>query len=363
MARPTAFLLSITLALPTFVCAGTPTSQPAASEPQPSNAAKIRARNYTRPGWFLVDGYWARSQTRTTTDELFTLVEYDGNFHLWADPAPRFDSMLRNGRTALIEIAGSNYGWKLSAPDRTWNDTRSAGSQHLLLVAATDDAKADRQFRLTKIEITPDQQVIQAAVVESDQLTSVILVMGRDFIECSAGRFNSAPSTLVRSTGARQLLADRPIETRRYVVPLLALVNGGRNPLAPSAADVYRAFPNLPLSSQAAATVKALVPDLASPDPAIRRRALNELKSLGRRGVQAAMALDQSKLPPAAAAQIATYLANDSHDNRTVDAMRADSGFILDCLGDPDPNVRAEAGKCSIKNAATQPTPLFSESK
>ena len=350
MPRPTDLTLLFAGMFASAALAGAPSTQPRVpprqwSAAELSPAARSRAKNYFRPGWFLVDGHWARSQGTVDLPDLFTLVENDGRLNLWADPAPAFDPLLRNARVSLVELHGSNYPWKMSAAGRVWNDTRSAGSQHLLLTAATDDVRIDGQFRLTKIEITPDQQVIQAAVVEAHQPTSVILVLGRDFIECAAGPFHAAPTTLVRSTSARQLLLDRPTETRRYAVPLLALVNHGSNPLAPGAADVYRAFPDLPVDPRMDATIQAMLPDLSAADPAVRRRASAELQSLGRRGVQAAMRMNVSKLPFEAADRIAAFIHSNSHDDRAADALRRDSGFILDCLSDPDANVRAEAGK------------------
>lgn len=340
MARPSVLMLVACLASPLHVFAAAPATQPALSQ-----AAKIRARNYFRPGWFLVDGNWARGQAKVSASDLFTLIESDGSFHLWANPAPRFDPFLKNGRTGLIELDGSAYAWKVSAAGRVWDDTRSAGSQHLQLVAAMDDARAGLDFRLTKIDISPDQQTIQAVVMDGDKPTSVIVVLGRDFIECTAGPFGGGPAVLARSSTGRQLLIDRPVETRQYVAPLLRLVNDGKNPLTPAAADVYRAFPNLPLDPQAADALRVMIPDLAAADPAVRERAGRELQTLGRRGVQAAMRFDPKGVPVAAADRIAALVQTNARDDRSAETLRHDLGFILDCLTDPDANVRAEAGK------------------
>lgn len=311
-----------------------------------SNAARTLARNYHRPGWRLVDGVWVKPQGRYPLSDFVRLVEQDGRHKLIAQPAGHIEPMLRNWRTSLVELDESDYGWQLSCVGRAWNDTRSDGTQHLSLVAVLDDAAADQHFRLTKIDVKPHQQVVQAVVAEEGEALSVIIVFGRDFTEAAVGRFGARqPRILIRSGTARRLLVDHPIETRTYVLPVLRLLNGGLNPLAPAAGDVYRAFPDLPIDETVQQAISALVRDLASREPAVRERASRELGSLGRRGVQAAMKLDTTPLPPEAAERIESFIRQNTIDDREPSALRADAGFLLDCLHDPDPNVRTAAGR------------------
>ena len=311
-----------------------------------TNAARMRAANFSRPGWVVVDGNFARPQATIPADTLFGLVDTGDQLSVVAKPAPTVEPLLRNYRTALIRLAGDDAAFKISCPNRVWNDTRSAGTQHLLLTAATDVQRpADGTPGLFRVDITPPQQTVEVRMDDDGVPQTVVLVFGRDFIEASVGPNPAKPQVLIRSTTARQLLRDRPTEVRRYVVPVLTLLNHGVNPIGPGAADVYRAFPGLPADPVAAAAVAALLPGLASAGPAERRQAVDGLRALGPRGVQAMMALDPSPLSPEAAERVAGLIAEASHDTRTPEQLRADPTFRLDCLRDADPNVRAAAGR------------------
>lgn len=310
-----------------------------------SNGARERLKNFHRPGWFVVDGRFVQTQADLTPAELFTFHDTNGRFALHTRPSPRVEPLLKNYRTSLVRLSGSGYAWKLSCPGRVWDDTRAHGTQHLLLTAAVDPQFADDQWRLNRVEITPYLQAVGATVREDGEPTSCVVVLGRDFIEAAVGPPGGPPRVLIRAPTARQLLLDRPTDVRRYVVPVLKLINGGENPLAPAAADVYRAFPDLPTDAGAARTVAGLLPKLNARDPAERRAASEALKSLGRRAVQAALRVDGSTLPPEAAERLATFVAEASRDARPPDGLRADASFLLDCLTDSDPNVRVAAGK------------------
>ncbi|MGN6625874.1 MAG: hypothetical protein ACTHLN_04580 [Tepidisphaeraceae bacterium] len=311
-----------------------------------SNAAKLRARNYVRPGWFLVDGRWARPQGTFAVEDFVSLVNEKGQDRLLTLNQPRFEPLLRDWRTSLVQLAGNPYGWKLSCPRRVWNDTHSSGTQNLLLVAGVDALPETATPVLTKIEVTPAQQVIQAIRQLDGAAQSIIIVFGENFVEATAGRFNAAPQFLIRSTSLQQLLIDRPTEMRTCVIPVLRLVNKGDNPLAPVAGDVYRAFADLPAEADMTRAIKALAPRLAARDPQERSRASAQLQSLGRRGVEAAMRMDRTRFAPEAANRLEAYIRDNTRDARPPEALRKDAGFLLDCLSDPDPAVRAAAGAC-----------------
>ena len=312
--------------------------------PDFSNAARIRAHNYVRRGWFLVDGLWARPQGTFAMNDLFTLNTDAGPDRLICLNDPKIEPLLKDWRTSLIQLNGSVFGWKLSAPRRVWNDTHTGGTQNLLLVAATDMMSFSAKPQLTKIEITPQQQVIQAVRLDGETPISIIIVLGQNFVEASAGPFNAAPQLLIHSTSLRQLLIDRPTEVRRDVIPVLRLIDHGDNPLAPAAGDVYRAFPDLPKSAEGIAAINALVPNLSSREPAIRQHASEQLRAMGRPAVRAALQMDLDNLPPEVADRISAFIADNTRDARSADVLQHDASFLLDCLSDPDPDVRAAAG-------------------
>ncbi|HEX8325234.1 MAG TPA: hypothetical protein VF595_15130 [Tepidisphaeraceae bacterium] len=320
------------------------TAAVASGQERMSNAMRQRLANFQRPGWVVVDGRFVQSQADLATTELFTFADTAGRYSLVTRPAPRVEPLLRNYRTALVKLNGSDFAWKLSCPGRVWNDTRASGTQQLLLTAVADREFADDQWRLTRVEITPYLQAAAAVVVLDEQPTSVIAVMARDFIELTVAPLNGRPSLLVRAPTARQLLNDRPTDVRKYLVPLLKLLNAGENPLAAAPGDVYRAFPDLPVDPGAGKAVAAVLPKLNASDPLVRQEASDKLHALGRRGVQAAMRLDLSGLAPETADRIATYVAESSRDARPAEVLRRDPNFLLDCLTDSDVNVRVAAG-------------------
>ncbi len=299
---------------------------------------------YVRPGWRLVDGGWAKPQAKLALGELFQLVEERGVHRLVAQPAARVEPMLTNWRTSVVEIEGSDYAWKLSAVGRTWDDRKADGTQHLQLTAATDDALADGAVRLTKVDITPAQSAVQAAVVENGEGTSILIVFSRDFTELALAPLGeSKTNRIVRAANARELLRERSAEARQYLVPVMRLLSGNANVLQPSAGDVYRVFTDLPVDADAVETIKLLLPDLADRDPAVRERGTRELASLGRRGVQAAMRVDRDTLAPEAADRIQAFIRSNTNDTRSADALIADDAFLIDCLADPDSGVRSRA--------------------
>jgi hypothetical protein len=315
-----------------------------------SNAAKILAGNYVRPGWRLVDGKWVRPQAKFHIDDLVRLVEEEGRHRVVSLQSPRVEPLIKNWRTVLIELADSNYAWKMSAPGRLWDDARIDTTQHFQLIAATDQATANQNLRLTKIDITPQQQIIQAVIASIDdqgrpEPISFIVVLGRDFAEATISGFNAQhPRVLIRSTSLRQLLIDHPKDARESAVPVLKLLSSnGENPLMPLAGDVYRAFNTLSASEETTRLIRALVKDLSASDFVTRTRASRELASLGRRGVQAAMQFNTTHIPPEAAERIAFFIAQNTHDARPADVLLKDSAFLYDCMTDPDPAVRTAA--------------------
>jgi len=330
-----AILLVLVLAVPSFAEKREPTTK----------MSDVLKSKYIRPGWRLVDGGWTKPQAKLALSELVQLVDERGVHRLIAQPGSRVEPMLTNWRTSVVEIDQSDYAWKLSCTGRVWDDRKADGTQHLQLIAATDDALADMTIRLTKIEITPGQSAVQAAVVEPDgSATSILVVFSRDFTELALAPLGeSKTNRIARASSAREMLREQPADARTYLVPVMRLLAGHANVLQPAAGDVYRVFPDLPVEPRYVETIQKLLPDLADRDPAIRQRASRELASLGRRGVQAAMRIDPETLAPEASDRIKAFIQSNTHDTRAPAALVADDSFLVDCLADPDQAVRNRA--------------------
>ncbi len=300
---------------------------------------------YLRPGWRLVDGGWVKPQAKVALTELVRVVDEDGVHRLIAQPATRIEPMLRNWRTSVIEIDDSDYAWKLSCTGRTWDERRADGTQHLQLVAATDDAMADSSIRLTKIDITPQQASVQAAVVDADgKARAILLVLSQNAVELAIAPLGQAKTDRIfRAPSVREMLRDHPADAKAYLVPLMQRLAADASVLQPAAGDVYRVFDDLTVDPLVMQTVAKIVPDLSDRDVSVRNRASKELSSLGRTGVQAAMKIDRAKLPPEAQDRIAQFITMNTHDPRDTGKLLADDDFLTDCLADPDPNVRNRA--------------------
>jgi hypothetical protein len=310
-----------------------------------ASAQTPEAKKPARPGFRLVDQRWVRPQRALALGDLVELTEEQGRHRLVSRPARDVEPVLGNWRTSVVLLERSEYAWKLSAVGRRWNDDRSGASQHLQLVAASDDMPVDETFRLTKLTVEPGVSTLQTAVVESGEPLNVIVMLTDDFCELAVGPLGQPQTTVaLRAPTARDMLRDHPVEAKRYLVPALKLLSDGENPLHPAAGDVYRAFPDVPPDDMTLGVVRALVADLASVDPLTRRRGERELRSLGRKGVRAAMAVDPETIPLDAADRLAAFVAAATVDPRTPEQLRASAAFLSDCLQDPDPLVRKAAG-------------------
>jgi hypothetical protein len=295
---------------------------------------------YVRPGWRLVDGGWVRPQGKVSLAELFGVVTENDTHLLVARPATRIEPMLRNWRTSVVEVDGSDYAWKMSCAGRQWDACRTDATHHLQLVAVTD-----KQLRLTLVRITPQNAVVQAAVIDADDVPrSILLVLSREMAELAIAPLGEAKTDLIyRARTTRELLRDHPEPAREYLVPMLQRLASGSPILQPAAGDVYRVFNDLSPDPLVLETVKKIIPDLSNRDPSVRDRASRELASLKRPGVLAAMRIDRDKLPPESADRLTGFITDNTHDPRTSEQLLGDDVFLADCLADPDPRVRKRA--------------------
>lgn len=146
-----------------------------------------------------------------------------------------------------------------------------------------------------------------------------------------------------QSTSLLRLQAEHPEEVRQYLEPLLRRWTA-EDLLRPGATDVYGTFQDLAPSGDATARLAALLPMMDSDLFADRDNASKELAKLGHPGIQAALRLDRRLLSFEQAERIDAALDRQRH--RTLDdpkAARSDINFLLDCLEDDDPAVRASA--------------------
>lgn len=164
------------------------------------------------------------------------------------------------------------------------------------------------------------------------------------------GRLVAAPPMAVSLKAASliELCEDHPAEVRRILRPLLAAIADGHDPLCPRGGDIYRAFEQIPADPQVSAQLPAIVKAFDALDPAVRESASAELEALGRAGVLAAVRFDRTDLSPEQRSRLDNFVAGHTlrrSDGRLRDAddLRRNKNFLVDCLADDEPAVRAAA--------------------
>lgn len=294
-----------------------------------------------REGWRLVDGLWVRPEGTLLFEDLVRIDDSGEQLRLIAKPSKRVEQLLRGNRIAVTEIAGSPLAWKMSLAGRTWNDDRTGGTQNLVAVAAMDDAVTGPVPLITKIEVRPDAVVVQGVwKVDDTHAIQAIVLLGPDYTELAAMPAGELrPTFIARAGTAREMLNEHPLEGRQFMLPLLRPLTRGRNPLQPAAGDVYRAFHEITADGALEKQVDDLIPQLASRDSSERNAARTRLHALGRLGVQAALKVDRSALPPEPAAALEDYIRRNTSDPRQPADLLADRFFLSDCMTDPDPRV------------------------
>lgn len=137
--------------------------------------------------------------------------------------------------------------------------------------------------------------------------------------------------------------AEHQQEVDQLLGPLLRTLTHS-NLLGPGPADVYRLFSTIEPDSRAVSRIRQLLPDLGSPEPSRRDKASDELATLGRAGVLAAIRWSSATLSPEQRARLTRFI--DSHRRRQIinlEIARRDPMLLLECLEDDDPAIRTSA--------------------
>ena len=147
----------------------------------------------------------------------------------------------------------------------------------------------------------------------------------------------------VNATDLFQLRNEYPEAVRKFLLPAFSKLT--REPiLRPGASDVYRVFTRIPADSNVLGRLHALLPPLAAEAEDVRERATRELMGLGRAGALAALRFDPDLLAPEQSSRLGALIM--AHSRMTIDDVSraaTDVHFLIDCLEDEDPAVRAAA--------------------
>jgi hypothetical protein len=339
-------LAALAFLFPRAVTADPPSTKPAPprpgfprpgflnEQPPPVNTAvldaqrrNIRTRQQMYDGMPIVATYALR--------DVLKLSLLDGQLHLDIGPIdlPRGQSRITiegSSATWLVQTASprgssgnfsiNRFDWDQTAEGQAWSTSLSRGDGYVALSAS--GVGASWSYR------------------QANGMVMLVIIENPTTRPRQVLRFDA--QSLLR------LQAEHPDEVHRYLAPLLRRFTDV-DLLSPGAADVYRVFSELPIDGDVARQVLELLPALDSFSFPERAAASDRLAALGRPGVQAVLKLDRSLLSFEQNDRIDAFLATERR--RLPDdpaSLRRNPAFLIDCLEDADPAVRA-AAKASLE--------------
>jgi hypothetical protein len=249
-----------------------------------------------------------------------------------------------------VDVPGSDATWVVR------KRTLGAGATTYVTLSRYDfDAPEDQPW-LTTLTLRSNYVSMSAQAGENGNPFRVRLTQANGNLTFTGGRGVGPANAQFSFTAPSlaQLHAEHPAEVRRHLVPLLHALTG-RTLLRPGATDVYRAFPEIPADPAAARKLDHVLARLDADAYADRDRADRDLHALGPAGVLALLRRDLADLSPEARTRADVFLAARSNTPYPDPARaRADGAFLLDCLDDDDPAVRA-AAKSDLENLVGRP--------
>ncbi len=251
-------------------------------------------------------------------------VEVEGSPTVWS---VRKRILGRNNNMVYITVARYDFD---AAPDEFWSTVLTLRTGYFVVSATRGDTASGMRVRLSQAN-------------------------GSLSLTCAEITRGAARTTFIASAPTlRQLQAEHPHEVRQYLNPMLRGLTS-RLLLRPGAADIYRVFDTIPPDPAAAKRLDDLLIRLESDDYPVRDKASRELGAIGAPAVLAVMRRDLSDLSAEAKNRLNVFLAN--HSNMLLDDPRAplkDGQFLLDCLDDANPAVRA-AAKIALEKLIAKP--------
>lgn len=330
-------------------------ANPASAQPKSTlrDSVKNRVANYKLHG-------------RLPLDQLVQFTTgADGQIVATVDPSlPTQNEPLR------IEVEGSDATWIVQK--RVLGGGAVPNNSYISLTRYDFDAPDDQPWS-TGVTLRSNYLLINAVVGDQQTAVRVSLVQSSGTLilrvtnnqprpAAAAAPAVAAPAQAivltVQATSLNQLRAEHPEEVRTYLAPALRAL-AGRSLFRPGPADVYRAFDQIPANPAVARKLDALLAGLESDEFAKRDKATANLTNLGPPGVLAALRRDNSDLSPEAQNRLQQFIA--AHATLSLAPgeaakTRADRSFLIDCLDDNDPAVRA-AAKASLEKLLHRPLP------
>jgi hypothetical protein len=286
-------------------------------------------------------------------DRLVQVRTRDGLLDVTVDADPEGTGYNR------IDVPGSDATWVVNR--RAVRVVGAAAPNSYLYLTRYDfDAPDDQPWR-SSVTVGPKTVTFASYAGEGRDQVAIRLTQSGGTLRFSVSSVNPAgvrvtPVNLA-ATSLAQLQSEHPDEVRKHLAPLLRALTG-RSLFRHGAADVYRIFESIPADQAVARKLEELLVRLDGDAFAVRDKATAELAALGPAGVLAALRRDNNDLAPEARNRVLHFLA--AHSTLTpadVARARADRSFLIDCLDDDDPAVRA-AARAQLEKLLARPIPF-----
>lgn len=257
-----------------------------------------------------------------------------------------------SGQSKRLKIEGSDSVWM-------FNSFNNVGQSHFSLTRYDFDAADEDFWQITVSCQSGPMNVLSLHAQGGDacEANRVYFTQQQNNVTFNVmGRDNNRMRQILTANAAdlTALRNAHPEAVRKFLVPLLRRIT--MQPiLRPGAGDVYRVFTEIPADAKVVSQVEALLPDLASPKPDVRKKATDKLAALGPAGVLAAERMNADLLAPEQAFRLGELVA--SQTRIIVDdpaEVAKDPDFLMDCLEDDDLAVR-QAARDSLAKLLNKP--------
>jgi hypothetical protein len=260
-------------------------------------------------------------------------------------------------RPVRLDVAGSDLAWSLKSYGEK-GDRRT-------IALACYDAEALAPFQCLALHVGPGMVKVYGAAFPGEggggggQLAKLEITQTEEGIRYSWWVPGRQESTELEQTGRVARLSElrqtHPAFVQEVLSPALRRLGVRaflrRHPVA----EVYGVFPAIRPDDRVARQVDDLLPRMAAARASQREAASAELDALGRPAILAVLRLDRGRLSPEQNTRLETFLDRMGERGPPTwavtprDPLR-DVEFLLDCLDDDDPAVRA-AAKAALEAA------------
>jgi hypothetical protein len=324
-----------------------PATRPGTTSARATQPSYLRGLLPTsRPdGWQLVEGRWVKAEARVTFAQLARFSVVGGKLEARLTVDPRLRSLMRNGRQTILEVDSSDWIWQAQMAGQTWINNRTGVSRHLSARGMRPLGPLPKRLQVSGLHLTPQRIAISGVGWVSGRTIQVNLVTFDQQTRLQVYSIDAGPPLrlMFQARDLATLAAEHPREARRFVSPLLRQLTGD-NLLHPGAGDVYRVFDSIQPPPGVVRRTRQLLDQLSEASFREREEASAALTAMGRSAILALSRMDRSDLDPEQVARVDELMSGAMTDRNPAD-LRRDPVFLLMCVEDPDPLVRAEAMK------------------